>query len=79
MEYSKLGNTGLDVSKICLGCMSFGDPENWMHDWLLKEDESRMIIKKAIDLGINFFDTANIYSLGVSEEYLGRAKRFREA
>lgn len=73
MEYSKLGNTGLDVSKICLGCMSFGDPENWMHDWLLKEDESRMIIKKAIDLGINFFDTANIYSLGVSEEYLGRA------
>ena len=73
MEYSKLGNTGLDVSKICLGCMSFGDPENWMHDWLLKEDESRMIIKKALDLGINFFDTANIYSLGVSEEYLGRA------
>lgn len=73
MEYTKLGNTGLDVSKICLGCMTFGDPENWMHDWLLKEDESRMIIKKAIDLGINFFDTANIYSLGVSEEYLGRA------
>lgn len=73
MKYEKLGNTGLDVSKICLGCMSFGDPEIWMHDWLLEEEESRKIIKKALDVGINFFDTANIYSLGVSEEYLGRA------
>lgn len=53
--------------------MSFGDPEIWMHDWLLNEEESRKIIKKALDVGINFFDTANIYSLGVSEEYLGRA------
>ncbi len=73
MEYVKLGNTGLDVSKICLGGMSFGDPAIWMHDWLLNEEESRIIIKKALDLGINFFDTANIYSLGVSEEYIGRA------
>lgn len=73
MEYIKLGNTGLDVSKICLGGMSFGDPDIWMHDWLLNEKESRKIIKKALDLGINFFDTANIYSLGVSEEYIGRA------
>lgn len=73
MEYVKLGKTGLDVSKICLGGMSFGDPDNWMHDWLLNEEESRIIIKKALDLGINFFDTANIYSLGVSEEYIGRA------
>ena len=73
MEYSKLGQTGLDVSKICLGCMSFGDPDIWMHDWLLDEEESRKIIKKSLDLGINFFDTANIYSLGVSEEFLGRA------
>lgn len=73
MKYEKLGNTGLDVSKICLGCMSFGDPEIWMHDWLLDEKESRKIIKKALDVGINFFDTANIYSLGVSEEFLGRA------
>lgn len=73
MEYVKLGNTGLDVSKICLGCMSFGDPDRWIHDWLLDEEASRKIIKKALDLGINFFDTANVYSLGVSEEFLGRA------
>lgn len=73
MEYTKLGNSGLEVSKICLGGMSFGDPDIWMHDWLLNEEESRKIIKKALDLGINFFDTANIYSLGVSEEYIGRA------
>jgi len=75
MEYEKLGQTGLDVSKIVLGCMSFGDPDIWMHDWLLDEAESRKIIKKALDVGINFFDTANIYSLGVSEEFLGRAVR----
>jgi len=75
MEYEKLGQTGLDVSKIALGCMSFGDPDIWMHDWLLDEAESRNIIKKALDVGINFFDTANIYSLGVSEEFLGRAVR----
>lgn len=73
MEYVKLGNTGLDVSRICLGCMSFGDPTNWRHDWLLNEEDSRGIMKKALDLGINFFDTANVYSLGVSEEFLGRA------
>lgn len=73
MKYAKLGRTGLEVSKICLGCMSFGDPDIWMHDWLLNEEESRKIIKKALDLGINFFDTANIYSLGVSETFLGRA------
>ena len=73
MEYVKLGNTGLDVSKICLGCMSFGDSEKWIHDWVLNEEDSRKIIKKALDLGINFFDTANVYSLGTSEEYLGRA------
>src|SRR5699024_50335 len=59
-------------SKICLGCMSFGDT-NWMHDWILDEEESRKIIKRALDLGINFFDTANVYSMGVSEEILGRA------
>lgn len=73
MDYVKLGKTGLDVSKICLGGMSFGDPEIWMHDWLLGEEESRKIIKIALDMGINFFDTANIYSLGVSEEIIGRA------
>jgi len=73
MEYVKLGRTGLDVSKIALGCMSFGDADQWIHDWVLNEEDSRQIIKKALDLGINFFDTANVYSLGTIEEYLGRA------
>lgn len=73
MEYAKLGNTGMEVSRICLGCMGFGDAERWMHKWVLNEHSSRSIIKKALDLGINFFDTANVYSLGTSEEYLGRA------
>ncbi|MFP3667831.1 aldo/keto reductase [Priestia sp. SIMBA_032] len=73
MEYTKLGNTGLDVSRFCLGCMSFGDAVNWVHPWVLDEEKSRPIIKKALDLGINFFDTANVYSHGVSEEILGSA------
>ncbi|MFM2033319.1 MAG: hypothetical protein RLZZ297_2084 [Chloroflexota bacterium] len=74
MQYMKLGNTGLDVSRICLGCMGFGD-SSWTHKWVLGESDSRVVIKRAIDLGINFFDTANVYSLGVSEEILGRALR----
>src|SRR6478735_1446558 len=69
MKYVKLGNTGLDVSRLCLGCMGFGDA----NQWVLNEDDSRIVIKEALDLGINFFDTANVYSLGTSEEYLGRA------
>src|SRR2546423_10249109 len=73
MEYTKLGNTGMDVSRICLGCMGFGDAELWFHKWVLNEENSRPIIKKALELGINFFDTANVYSLGTSEEFLGRA------
>jgi aryl-alcohol dehydrogenase-like predicted oxidoreductase len=73
MEYVKLGNTGLDVSRFCLGCMSFGEAEKWIHQWVLDEEQSRSIIKKALDLGINFFDTANVYSMGTSEEFLGRA------
>ena len=73
MEYTKLGNTGLDVSRICLGGMSFGDVSSGFHAWTLNEDDSRKIIKRAIELGINFFDTANCYSAGTSEEYLGRA------
>ena len=74
MEYAKLGNTGLDVSRICLGCMSFGTAEGWVHNqWALDEEDSRAIIKRALDLGINFFDTANVYSKGTSEEILGRA------
>ena len=73
MEYVKLGNTGLDVSRFCLGCMSFGEAEKWIHQWVLNEEKSRSIIKKALELGINFFDTANVYSMGTSEEFLGRA------
>ena len=73
MEYVKLGNTGMDVSRICLGAMGFGDPEKWLHKWVLNEEQSRPIIQKALDLGINFFDTANIYSMGESEKVLGRA------
>jgi len=73
MEYTKLGNTGMDVSRICLGCMGFGDAEHWVHKWVLNEENSRPIIKKALEMGINFFDTANVYSIGVSEEIVGRA------
>lgn len=73
MEYARLGNTGLKVSRICLGCMGFGDATRWIHKWVLDEENSRPIIKKALELGINFFDTANVYSIGASEEILGRA------
>ncbi|NGY84994.1 aldo/keto reductase [Bacillus megaterium] len=73
MEYVKLGNTGLDVSRLCLGCMSFGVAERWAHKWVLDEERSRPIIKKALELGINFFDTANWYADGTSEEIVGRA------
>jgi 1-deoxyxylulose-5-phosphate synthase len=73
VEYTKLGSTGMDVSRICLGCMGFGDAERWVHKWVLNEENSRPIIKKALELGINFFDTANVYSIGKSEEILGRA------
>jgi aryl-alcohol dehydrogenase-like predicted oxidoreductase len=75
MEYTKLGNTGMDVSRICLGTMGFGDSERWIHKWVLDEETSRPVIKHALDLGINFFDTANVYSLGRSEEILGKAIR----
>lgn len=73
MEYVKLGNTGMDVSRLCLGCMSFGVPERGSHTWVLDEEGSRPIIQKALELGINFFDTANVYSDGTSEEIVGRA------
>jgi len=73
MEYARLGNTGLKVSRLCLGCMGFGDASRWIHKWVLDEANSRPIIQKALELGINFFDTANVYSLGASEEILGRA------
>jgi aryl-alcohol dehydrogenase-like predicted oxidoreductase len=73
MDYVKLGHTGLDVSRICLGCMSYGVPERGNHRWVLNEEESRPFIKRALELGINFFDTANVYSDGTSEEIVGRA------
>lgn len=74
MEYTKLGNTDIEVSKLCVGCMSFGKAGT-MHDWTLDERQSEEVIRYALDLGINFFDTANGYSAGTSEEYLGRAIR----
>jgi 1-deoxyxylulose-5-phosphate synthase len=73
MDYVKLGQTGLDVSRLCLGCMSYGVPERGSHPWTLGEAETRPLIKRALELGINFFDTANIYSDGTSEEIVGRA------
>lgn len=73
MLYTTLGNTDIKISRFCLGCMSFGDRSSNMHAWTLDETESETIIKHALDCGINFFDTANGYSAGTSEEYLGRA------
>jgi 1-deoxyxylulose-5-phosphate synthase len=73
MKYVKLGRTGLDVSVICLGCMSYGDPARGGHPWSLDEDASRPFYRAAIEAGINFFDTANVYSAGSSEEIAGRA------
>ena len=73
MEYTKLGNTDIKISRLCMGCMSFGDPASNMHAWTLNPEETEKIIKKSLDLGINFFDTANCYSAGTSEEYLGKA------
>ncbi len=73
MRYVKLGPTGLDVSRICVGCMSFGQPERGPHPWTLDEEASLPLIRRALDAGINFFDTANVYSDGTSEEIVGRA------
>ncbi|CCH86810.1 aldoketo-oxidoreductase, NADP-binding [Modestobacter italicus] len=73
MEYTRLGSTGLQVSRICLGMMSFGDPERGGHPWSLPEEQSRVVIEKALAAGITFFDTANVYSAGSSEEITGRA------
>lgn len=73
MDYVNLGNTGLKVSRICLGCMSFGASDQGTHPWTMDEESSRPFIRQALDAGINFFDTANVYSLGTSEEILGRA------
>ena len=81
MQYTRLGNTGLTISRLCLGCMSYGDPDRTIPgallklDWALKEDVARPFYKRALELGINFFDTANVYSYGASEEVTGRALR----
>lgn len=75
MITKKLGRTGLDISPLCLGCMTYGVPERGPHPWTLREEESRALIRQALDLGINFFDTANAYSDGTSEEIVGRALR----
>ena len=75
MKYTKLGNSDLKVSRICMGCMGFGDPNNGQHSWTLDEEHSREIIKRGLELGVNFFDTAVGYQSGTSEQYLGRAIR----
>ena len=73
MQYTKLGNSDLIVSRICMGCMGFGDPKNGQHSWTLDEEHSREIIRRGLELGVNFFDTAVGYQSGTSEQYLGRA------
>ena len=73
MKYTHLGNTGIEVSRICVGCMSYGKPSEDFHLWTLNQEETTKMIKHALDLGVNFFDTANGYSHGTSEEFLGKA------
>lgn len=73
MEYAKLGNSDIEVSKLCVGCMSFGKPFADFHEWTLDPSETEFVVRHALDLGINFFDTANTYAHGTSEEYLGKA------
>ena len=75
MQYTRLGNSDLNVSRICMGCMGFGDAGNGQHSWTVDEEHSREIIKRGLELGINFFDTAIAYQSGSSEQYLGRALR----
>lgn len=73
MKYTKLGNSDLNVSRICLGCMGFGDAQAGQHSWTLNEEESQKIVKYSLDKGINFFDTAIAYQGGTSEQFVGRA------
>ena len=75
MKYTKLGNSNLNVSRVCMGCMGFGDPQNGMHTWTLPEKESIEIIKNGLENGINFYDTAIGYQNGTSEQYVGKAIR----
>lgn len=73
MEYRKPGHSNLEVSRLCVGCMSFGDPGSNYHAWTLNVHERELLVKQALVLGLNFLDTADVYSAGTSEEYLGRA------
>lgn len=73
MKYAKIGNTDIEVSKLCVGCMSFGKPFKDFHEWTLSQSETNEVVRHALDLGINFFDTANVYAHGTSEEFLGKA------
>ena len=75
MKYTKLGNSDLNVSRICMGCMGFGDAANGQHTWTIDEEHSKEIIKRGLELGVNFFDTAIAYQSGTSEQYLSRALR----
>jgi aryl-alcohol dehydrogenase-like predicted oxidoreductase len=75
MKYTRVGATGLQVSRVCLGCMSFGVPDRGSHTWTLDEEHSRPILQRALELGVTFLDTANVYSDGTSEEIVGRAVR----
>ncbi len=75
MRYTKLGNSDLNVSRVCMGCMGFGDPKNGQHSWTIDEEHTREIIKRGLELGVNFFDTAIAYQSGTSERYVGRALR----
>ena len=77
MEYVRRGSTGMQVSRICLGCMGFGDAEHWVHKWVLNEEYGRPVIQKALELGINFFDRANYFSPSLIEESLPRRGEFR--
>ena len=78
MDYINLGNTGLKVSRICLGCMSYGVPDRGNHAWTLGEEKSRPFLKRAVELGVTFWDTANVYSDGSSEEIVGREFHWRD-
>ena len=75
MKYKKLGNSDLNVSRICMGCMGFGDPGRGQHSWTIDEEHTREIIKRGLELGVNFYDTAIAYQSGTSEQYVGRALR----
>ena len=75
MKYTKLGNSDLNVSRICMGCMGFGDSGRGQHSWTIDEEHSREIIKRGLELGVNFYDTAIAYQSGTSEQYVGRALR----